>query len=207
VIDPDGINMVKLYYGVNTEPSGGDHVVMDATGGDSYEKHNYKISTADVTGTDIVYYRFAVIDLLGNFQYYPDLSSSPFEYTDSLDCGTPANSPTVFSSHVGPDGTAITDPLNCEQIYMINVDDANGVIGVELAYSLDGGSSYSYLSMNPHTVDGNGNGTYEIITSIDTSGKTPPLTIKYKFKAKDGLSIWTFDTNIYAFDDTVSCGP
>jgi LysM repeat protein len=214
VIDPDGITAVKLFYvvdpnagGTKTEPANGDYVIMDYTGGNSYSKANFKIPTANNIGTDMVYYRFKVYDSLGYTQYYPDLSSTPYSYSDSMDCGTPVNYPTNFSSHAGPDGITINSQIECENTYYINVDDANGVLMAELAYSLDGGSSYSYLIMTPHTVDGSGNGTYEIITKIDATGKSPPLTVKYKFKAKDGLSTWSFDSTIYSFTDTVICVP
>jgi hypothetical protein len=61
--------------------------------------------------------------------------------------------------------------------------------------------------MTPHAVDGSGNGTYELIKSIDASLQSPTVTIKYKFKAKDGLGDWTVDSNVYVFYDTILCGP
>jgi len=203
VIDPDGINFVKLYFGVSIEPKDGDSVLMDYTSGNSYQKYNFEISTADNPGTDTVKYRFMVKDNLGNVQYHPDLASSPYQYSDSLDCG---NSPTLFDSPVGPEGT-ITDPLLCTNSYMINVLDPNSISKVYLAYSLDG-DPYIQLSMSPHTVDGSGNGTYEIITSIDTTSKAPsPVTVYYKFEALDGLNDMTYSSPPLSFTDTVNCGP
>jgi hypothetical protein len=217
VTDPDGITYVKLYYivdengqGVNTEPANGDHVVLDHTGGNSYEKANFKISTANHAGYDVVYYRFAVVDSLSNFQYYPALSSSPYSYIDEMDCGTASNPPSTFSSHTGPGcptSITITSPGECENTYYINVDDANGVDMVELYFSVDGGSIWDTYTMTPHAVDGSGNGTYELIKSIDASLQSPTVTIKYKFKAKDGLGDWTVDSNVYVFYDTILCGP
>lgn len=202
VIDPDGINFVKLYFDVNSEPSTGDSVLMDNIGGNSYQKHNFEISTS-APGTDTVKYRFMVKDNLGNVQYYPALASSPYEYADSLDCG---NTPTAFEAPFGPEGT-ITDPLNCTNPYMIDVNDSNGISNVYLAYSLDGGP-YNHLTMAPHTVDGSGNGTYEIITLIDTTSKAPnPATVYYKFKAEDGLSNLTYSSPPLSFTDNVNCGP
>jgi hypothetical protein len=99
VIDPDGINFVKLYFGVNTEPSEGDSVLMDYIGGNSYQKHNFEISTFGNPGTDTVKYRFMMKDNLGNVQYHPSLASSPYEYSDSLDCGS---APVLFESPDGP---------------------------------------------------------------------------------------------------------
>jgi len=87
-------------------------------------------------------------------------------------------------------------------------DDANGIDLVELAYSLDGGLSYQYKIMSLHIpTDGIGNGTWEITTSIDTTLLTPPVPVKYKFKAKDKLGNWTFDTLVTDFTDSINCGP
>jgi hypothetical protein len=207
VIDPDGIEYVKLYFGVNTDPLQGDYVVMEHTSGNSYEKYNFEISTANNVGTDTVYYRFAVVDGLGNFQYYPNLTASPYSYSDSLDCGNPSS---IFSAHTGPGyptPITITSMTECKNTYYINVEDDNGVDVVELYFSLDEGSSWDYIIMTPHAVDGSGNGTYELLDlSINTTSKTPPVIVKYKFKAKDGLGFWTLDDTLYYFTDTVNCG-
>jgi hypothetical protein len=212
VIEPDGISYVKLFYvvdidakGNNIEPAGGDHVILDYTSGNSYSINSFKISTGGGgIEFDRVYYRFLVKDALGYEQYHPALTESAYSYLDKKNCGV-VNYPTVFSSYVGPTGTIITDTLFCENSYMVNVDDANGIELVELAYSLDGGA-YEYLIMPPHTVDGFGNGTYEIVTSIDTSTKAPnQVAVSYKFKAKDKLGNWTFDTTVFSFTDTINC--
>ena len=202
VTDPEGVSEVYFLYSLDPTFTTYNTKLMNNIGGGNWDI-TYAVDTTANTGTDIVYWKFKAKDSVGDLTFYP---ATPFSYTDSLDCDTS----TKFINEIGPDGTVITDPLMCSNTFSVDVSDLDGVLMVELAYSLDGGSTYKYFVMNPLSVDGAGNGTYDFTTSIDaTLVAGPTRTITYKFKAKDGTGTWTFSSNIFTFDDmtTLGCGP
>jgi LysM repeat protein len=184
VKDPDGIVEVKMYYivddnraGINTKPTNGSLVFLTPAGGDTYEMSNYKIDSWSNIGTDDVYYQFYVKDSLNFVQYSPI-----YKYTDSMDCGKPADTPAGFTNLAtfpsNPDGVTIS---TCQNNYQVDVIDADGVTEVYIYYSINdaGFSSPAWQLMT--LITGN---TWDITTSIPANGGD---TVYWKFKSYDGL--------------------
>lgn len=127
----------------------------------------------------------------------------------------PTNSPSVFSGHIGPDGTTLVDtiapPQNvCKVKYSITVTDADVVKEVKMIYNLDGkipdwstaigAGEYKLLS---HV----GGGKYEAMFAIPSYTALGDI-VKYRFAVKDGggvISYWP-DAGAYTFTDPINCG-
>ncbi len=83
MIDTDGIAFVRVEYQLNNPGFPGTTVALTNAGGDTWSK-TFSINTTANSGTDTVYWRFWVSDLLGNTTYLP--ASGGYAYTDTLDC-------------------------------------------------------------------------------------------------------------------------
>ena len=202
VTDPESVANVYFLYSADPAFATYQWELMTNIGSGNWDI-TYAVDTSKNIGTDVVYWKFKAYDSVGDITIYP---VTPFSYSDSLDCDTS----TMFTSETGPAGAVITDPNFCSNTYTVNVSDLDSVQMVELAYSLDGGATFNYFVMNPLSVDGSGNGTYDYSTSIDaTSVAGPTRTITYKFKARDGTGSWNWSSSIFTFDDmtSVGCGP
>jgi LysM repeat protein len=126
----------------------------------------------------------------------------------------PTNSPSVFSAHIGPDGTTIVDgaPLVnvCKVKYSITVTDPDVVKEVKMIYSLDGSIpdwSTAVGAGKYKLLSGIGGGTYEAMYAIPSYDATGNL-VKYRFAVKDGggnISYWP-DAGAYTFTDNANCG-
>ena len=126
---------------------------------------------------------------------------------------TATNSPTtLLSDLVGPDNSTISGSLlNCYQNYGIYVKDPDGITEVKIIYTFDGSlpeydsavgaGRYKQLSKT-------GTDHYELIDAlIDTGGKSPTVTIRYRFTVKDSLgNVTAFPTNdALVLNDSVIC--
>ena len=204
VKDPDGIVEVKMYYivddnqaGVKTNPLSGSLVLLTHMGGDTYEKTNFKIDSWSNLGIDDVYYQFYVKDSLGFVQYSPT-----YFYTDSKNCGKPADTPAVFTNLAtfpsNPDGLTITA---CGNNYQVDVIDTDGVTEVYIYYSINdpGFSSPAWQLMTLVTVN-----TWDITTSIPA---TPGDIVYWKFKSYDGLGYTAFfpASGSFSFTSGLTC--
>ena len=83
VSDPEGVDFVKVDFSIN-DPSfaASDYFLLSQSGGTW--SGLLTIPTTTNAGKDTVYWRFWVIDGLGNYSYYP--SDVPFFYYDPLEC-------------------------------------------------------------------------------------------------------------------------
>ncbi len=124
---------------------------------------------------------------------------------------TPTNSPTVMSGPVGPDKKVITDSTMCPNSYKIQVVDPDGVAEVKMIYTFDGSlptrdtavSAGKYISLPLISSD-----VYGVSGKvIDTTGETAPVTIKFRFSAKDNLGNLTYypASTAYTLTDEINC--
>lgn len=125
---------------------------------------------------------------------------------------TATNSPTVLSGAVGPDNTTISSLDACNYSYRIQAVDPDGIAEVKLIWTFDGSlpkrdtaisaGNYKLLSLLSDDV-------YSVSNYlIDTSGKTAPVHIRFRFAALDSLGNLTYDPADDAYDltDNVNCG-
>jgi hypothetical protein len=186
VSDPDGIAEVKLLYNVDgitptysLSVPAGDYYLMSHLSGQTYEVT--AVIDSSVGSKDVVRYRYAVEDNLGNIQESPNF----YYYTDTVDCGK-----TIYTNPVYPTGTISV----CSQVYSVDVADANGISNVEVHYTISDGvnTPVSDLFTLPKTAGDSYSGTYNTTMTISIAATfNLPATVNFDFKAKDTRGTWT----------------
>lgn len=124
---------------------------------------------------------------------------------------TATNSPTTMSGPVGPDNAVITTTSACPNPYKIKAVDPDGIQEVKLIYTFDGSlpmrdpaiTAGNYKLLPPLANDYYGVTDYV----IDTSGKTTPVEIRFRFVAKDKRGNITYfpASDAYDLTDTINC--
>jgi hypothetical protein len=124
---------------------------------------------------------------------------------------TPTNSPTTLSGPVGPDNLTITNTGLCPNPYKIQVVDPDGIAEVKMIYTFDGSlpmrdaavSAGKYILLP--LISGDVYGVSGRV--IDTTGETAPVTIKFRFAAKDKLGNLTYfpTSTAYTLTDNINC--
>lgn len=187
VTDPDGINNVKLVYGINdpllTSPT---YINLPLIGTDTYGG-NFEIPTFANAGADTVYYKFLMQDTFGWLESEPEPA---YSYTDNLDCGGPQES--QFTVEAAPaNGSTIA---TCTNEYRVKVTDPQGVLGVYLEYAVND-PTFSTPFPYYYGLSYIGSETWQTFTSLDTETDgvaSANDTVYWRFKAEDNDSNITF---------------
>jgi LysM repeat protein len=130
VVEPDGIQNVAVFYGIN-DYSAPNYFLLSAASGNSWSSIN-TISTYVLGGTDTVYYKFVVVDNLYNFQS----GGTIYTYTDNLDCGgiSPSTTNTIT---IAP--TITQTPLACgsyESWIPYTIKSGDNLYRISLSYNV-----------------------------------------------------------------------
>ncbi len=212
VLDPDGIQEVKLIYTFDgslpmRDPavSAGDYLLLPALSNDYYGVTDYVIDSTGKTTPVEIRFRFVAKDKLGNITYFP--ASDAYDLTDTVNCSE--DSAAVFSNPDGPDGLTISTADNCEQTFQVDVVDADGLAVVKLLYNVEGVTpswNTAVAAGDYYDLTGSGD-TYSITTVIDSTWGTTTL-VKYVFAAKDSKgNIYRYPaTGYYSYIDDAECG-
>ncbi len=121
----------------------------------------------------------------------------------------PTNAPTVFSAPEGPDGTTITDPLFCANLYKITATDGNGISAVKLIYTLNNTTPDWNTAISAgkyYLMSNSGAGVYAVTATIDARTATLGV-VKYRFAVQDSLGNIAYNpaSGAYSFTDTIGC--
>ncbi|MBW8011355.1 MAG: LysM peptidoglycan-binding domain-containing protein [Chloroflexi bacterium] len=223
VIDPDGIDYVEVELSLNDATfSNSTFVNLPFQVDDKYSK-TMEINTASNSGPDVVFWRFAMADIFNNHQWYPEIGTTPYSYSDSLDCGLattippsstpqPTNTPvptvetpgpaTFFSAPIYPtDGNAV---ISCANIFSIDVSDADGVSFVKMEYSLNNAAAFPSPYYVILTQAGN---TWSDVLNIDTSLQAGTDVVYWRFWAIDGQGNYSYypEVGSFSYTDSLDC--
>lgn len=124
---------------------------------------------------------------------------------------TPTNSPTNFSSPVGPDNKVIDTISMCPNSYRITATDADGIQDVKMIYTFDGSLPMrdTAISKGLYLLLPNVSGDLYSVTGhvINTVGKTVPVEIRFRFTVLDKAGNVSYFPKSDAYDltDKVNC--
>lgn len=231
VVDPDGISYVEVEFSLNDATfSNSTFLRLPFQSVDKYSK-TLEISTFSNSGPDVVFWRFATVDNFNNHQWFPALGTTPYSYSDNLECGfnpnlsptptltpppigtaTPTNTtvptavtpnaPTFFSTPIHPTNGGAS--VSCANIFSIDATDTDGVSFVKLEYSVNDGAGFPSPTYVVLTQSGN---TWSDIIIIDTSVQPGTDIVYWRYWVIDGLGNYSYYPNIdsFSYSDSMDC--
>ena len=212
-VDINVIDSVSIEFSINDYLFSSPITVEMVDIGNSIFEKTVTIYTDKNPGYDIVLYRYVMKDKTGFRQSYPDTYPYFYGYQDYLDCAKPGlptatpippNKPSVFTFMDGPlDGSSITAPTQCSNLYRVKVTDQEGVKKVFLVTSINDPSfaSPTYTLLNKGVLVN----VWRLKYIVDTTLLTPPIDIYYKFKSVDMKGVVSYSSYSAMFTDTIGC--